>query len=162
VSAEVELVSSDDPAFLALRTEIQGTPRQHGYYLVDRVSIRGLQDLEPDALLERVFRHFDDAEWAPDDQRPTDQTWLDYATTAEGARSAAIDALVGGSEIGHARDTIPPAQAAALWEHFEALFPPPRAYYVGMGFGDARYVFQRGAAIVSAEFAGLVWVVESD
>lgn len=159
----MSLTTVDDPAFRALAAELAAHPRQCGYYLVDLVSIRALRrdGLGSEELLERVFSHFDDAEWPPMEQRP-DGRWADYAADPAAARAITIDALVGGAGVGHSVDTIPPERAAALWERFQALVPEPRTVYVGMGFGQRRYVFQQGAAIVGAEHAGVLWVVESD
>jgi hypothetical protein len=158
------LTTIDDPTFLALKAELQGYPRQCGYYLVDVVSIQDLRarSVPPEELLEQVFQHFDDQDWPPAEERPTDQAWADYAATQAQARAFAIDALLGGSQVGHTAATIPNDTATALWERFESLFPEPRTYYVGMGFGDPKFVFQHGAAIVAGDLAGLVWVVESD
>jgi hypothetical protein len=57
---------------------------------------------------------------------------------------------------------MPPDKALELWSRFEALFCEPRHYYAGMGFGDREHVFLYGAAIVSTDTAGLLWIVESD
>jgi hypothetical protein len=156
--------ASAPPELRALRSEIEAHRRQAGYYLLRLVEISDLraQESDEEALLDRLFEHFDDEPWPPPDQRPQDQTWNEYAVDRATARSAVTAALVGGPDVGHGRLTIPRARAESYFDRFEALFEEPRRYFVGMGLGDQRYSSQQGAAIVSAARAGLLWVVESD
>ncbi|MDX1433134.1 MAG: hypothetical protein R3286_11870 [Gammaproteobacteria bacterium] len=158
------LDSIDDPDFLDLRERVLAHPRMHGYYLVDLVSIEALRAAgrSEEEILDEVLEHFDDSPWPPPEERPADLTWVEHEVDAAHAREAAMEALVGGSQVGHTRDTIPPRAARQMWQDFERLFGDERRYYVGMGLGDSRYVYLHGAVIVDRERAGILWVVESD
>ena len=149
----------DDPSFLALKAELEGIPRSNGYYLIDLVSVYELRvgGSSEEEILEQVFQHFDDHEWPPVDQRPADQTWNDYSVSADLAAACVVESLAG--PYG---DSISTHRANSLWREFEALFPPPRKYFIGMGFGDPMMAFNLGAAILSYDRAGLIFVVESD
>ncbi|MBZ0188881.1 MAG: hypothetical protein K8F91_21740 [Candidatus Obscuribacterales bacterium] len=149
--------------FLALKGEIESNKRLHGYYIIKIAEITALRECsDSETIAEQVFRYFDDQEWPPVEQRPQDQTWSDYAVDRPIAREHTICALVGGNEVGHTKDTIARKKAEEFVDRFESLFDQPRIYYIGMGFGDRKYVFQSGMSIISNDLAGILWVVESD
>jgi hypothetical protein len=159
----MEPLEPDD--FVALRRDIESHPRLCGYYLVKHVSIADLRarDCTDEDIAEEVFRYFDDHPWPSIDDRPeTDQKWEDYLADESTARRQLIEYLVGGGSIGHLEVTIPEPRAAEYVERFDALFPEPKIYYLGMGFGDRKYVFSGGVVIVSSNTAGCLWVVEND
>jgi hypothetical protein len=150
--------------FRQLKAEIESYSRLCGYYLIDLVALPEVlgNEVEHDSFLDKVFQHFDDQEWPPPNERPTDQMWADYTQDRDSATNHVIEALVGGSSIGHTSVTIPPKKALELWCRFESLFSPSRRYYIGMGLGNSQYVFLYGAAIVDEHQAGLLWIVEND
>jgi hypothetical protein len=160
----MQFKTTNNPAFVKLKNEIESYTRLCGYYIVDLVEIPGLpdDDVDREIFLDELFQYFDDHEWAPPKDRPTDQTWDDYECDRDAATDQVVEALVGGPSIGHTQNTISPAVATGLWHRFEALVSEPRHYYVGMGFGNQERVFLYGAAIVGADVAGLVWVAEDD
>ncbi len=151
-------------SFVALRGAIEAHPRLGGYYILKFVGIADLraQRKTEEEIAEIVFQYFDDQKWPPLEQRPKDQTWTDYLADQTTARIKAIEVLVGGRPIGHLNVTIPEPQAAEYVDRFDAMFPHPKTYYVGMGFGDQKYVFSGGIAIISCDVAGCLWVVEDD
>lgn len=152
------------PEFLKLKEEIESHPRLCGYYLIKLVSIAELRarSLSDEEIAELVFRDFDDQEWPPDDQRPTDQSWADYIRDRNAAFEHTVEALVGGGPIGHTHVTIERPLAEVYFSRFEALFDEPRSYYTGMGFGDPEQVLVYGVSIISRTRAGLLWIAESD
>ena len=62
--------------FTELKSEIESYPRLCGYYLVDMVSVDGLpeESAEREAFLDELFQYFDDHQWPPLSERPTDQS----------------------------------------------------------------------------------------
>ncbi len=149
--------------FLALKAEIESNKRLHGYYIIKLAEITALRACgDSETIAEQVFRCFDEQEWSPVEKRPKDQAWNDYAVDRSIAREHTICALVGGSEVGHTKETISRKKAEEFVDRFESLFGQPRIYYTGMGFGDREYVFQKGLSIISNNLAGILWVVESD
>lgn len=129
----------DDPGFLELRAKLESIPRSNGYYLIDLVSVYELrvEGSSEEEILEQVFEHFDDQDWPPFEQRPADQTWNDYSVGADLAAACVVESL-----LGPYGDTISTDLAKSLWQEFEELFPPPRKYYIGMGFGDPMMAFR--------------------
>ena len=154
----------DDPAFVDFRQRVTQFRRMHGYYIVDIVSIESMRSAgqTQEEILDAVFEHFDDQEWPPAVARPSGVYWKDHEVAASEARELAVQALIGGSQIGHTTDTIFPDIAHSLWGEFEGFFRIERRYYAGIGLGDSEYVYLHGAAIVDQERAGILWVVESD
>jgi hypothetical protein len=149
--------------FVALKAEIEACKRLCGYYIIKLVDITDMRDASTgqEEIADEAFRYFDDQPWPPIRQRPDDETWAAYVVERDVAAEHAIEALVGGSSVGHLRDTIPWQEAIRFFERFEALFDEPKNYYIGMGFGDRRHVFLQGVAIISRSRAGVLWVVES-
>lgn len=154
----------DDPAFVDLRRRVARFQRMHGYYIVDVVSIESLRNAgkTQEQILDAVFEHFDDQAWPPAADRPSGVYWEDHEVSASKARESAVQALIGGSQIGHTRDTIPSTTAHSLWSEFESFFQEQRRYYTGMGLGDSKYAYLHGAAIVDQHRGGILWVVEGD
>ena len=150
--------------FLRLKAEIESHRRLSGYYLIKWVELSRFcaHEIDRAQLLDDLFQFFDDQKWPPIEHRPKDQSWADYATDMPTARRMAVDALAGGTEVGHLRDTISRNDANDYFDRFDALFPAPKRYYIEMGLVDPKYVFMHGVAIVSNDSAGLLWVVESD
>lgn len=160
----MRFVTSKSPEFAELKAEVESYPRLSGYYIIDLVAIPGFPDHDADRenLLDELFQHFDDRDWPPPRDRPTDQTWDDYERDRQVAADHAVEALIGGPQIGHTAFTIGPAKALEFWNRFESLFSEPRHYYTGMGFGDPEHVFLHGAVIIDNHKAGILWIVESD
>jgi hypothetical protein len=159
------LTTVQDPAFLAFKAELERHRRMDGYYLIDLVSIRALREaqLPEEELLEQVFRLFDDQPWPPADQRPPEAetgTWADCAVEYEQALQLVVEALRGGPEIGHGRDTVSAEEAVRLYARFLTFLPEPRSLYAGLGFGDRAYAHLRGVVVVSTDVAGVLWVVD--
>jgi hypothetical protein len=135
-----------------------------GYYilrLIDITAIRA-QVGDDDRMLDAVFEQLDGRTWPPYEERLDLGRWRDQAAPADDARAEVVTALIGGRDVGHTRDTMSAAVAAQTWELFASLFAPERTYYNGLGLGDPRYVYMRGAAIVDATRAGYLGVVEGD
>lgn len=154
----------ESPGLEDLERELGRYPRLSGYYITGMVSVPRVPGdaSAEDAFFDQLFQYFDDQEWAPQSERPQDQMWADYECSAEAARRHVVESLIGGGEIGHTRATVPEATATDLWNLFAALFPEPRRYFIGMGLGDNRYVYQQGAVIVGTGAAGILWIVEDD
>lgn len=153
-----------DPVFVKFRRKISRYPRMHGYYLMDVVSIESMRSagLTQEEILDAVFEFFDDQTWPPPADRPSDVSWSQHEVEGEVAEQIAVRALIGGTEVGHKRDTMPPKVARSLWREFQGFFQGERRYYVGMGLGDYKYAYLQGAAVVDETRAGVLWVVEND
>jgi len=157
-------VTITNPEFVKLKDELARFPRRCGYYLFDVVSVSPIpeDDAVRDLYLDDLFRHFDDKEWPPLSDYPTDQTWDCYECGREEAATHVVEALVGGPAIGHTRKTISPDKALGLWYRFESLFTEPRRYYMRIGFGSVEMAFQHGSVIIGGGRAGLLCIAESD
>jgi hypothetical protein len=150
--------------FLDLKTAVESHKRLCGYYIIKLVDIMDLRaaGADDEEIAEQVFQYFDDHLWPALDQRPSDQAWADYEREMPVAKQHTLEALVGASSIGHTKPTMTRRKAERYFEQFEQMFEEPRKYFTGMGFGDPRYVFQYGVAIISHKRAGVLWIVESD
>lgn len=137
-----------------LQAELATRPRRHGYYLVRMVA-------REHRSLDEVFALLDDQTWPPVSGSP-DHDWDGHQIDEAEATTLAVEALVGGHHIGHTHDTIPAAQAEALWRRFRGLFAAQARCYGRLGLGDPSYVFQLGAAVVDDHHAGVLAVVEDD
>jgi hypothetical protein len=145
-----------------LRRVVGRYPRMHGYYLLNLVPLpEDWRDHEETALTAAI-QALDDHPWPPPEVRPDDQRWVDYEVPEPEASAHVVAALVGGSEVGHARDTIPISDARPIWEAFRALFSTSARFFMGVGLGDSKYVFQQGAVVVDDHKAGCLCVIESD
>lgn len=147
-------------ALEAIQVALARFPRMHGYYLLKVVDVEWTDD--KDASLDVIMQQLDDHPWPPREQRPTSPGWIDDVITEEDAREMVITGLVGGANVGHARDTISRATATAIWGQFRALFSERVQFFRNAGFGDSRYVFSTGAVAIDAMRAGILVVVESD
>ena len=158
------LTEIEDSEFDALKTRIESRPRLCGYYILGLVSIREFRDSNAtqESILEHVINYFDDDPTEPDPNFVSDHGWVDYETDHDRARAHAIESLVGGSQIGHTRHTMTELQAAKAFDEFLNLCGPNPRFYIGMGIGDRKYVFQYGVLIVANSRGGMLWVVESD
>lgn len=145
-----------------VRRAVARYPRRSGYYLVNLVSLPENWVEDEEVALTEAIQALDDQRWPPPEERPDDQRWVDYEVSELQAAAHVVAALVGGPEIGHARDTIPNAEARAIWETFRALFATNARFFVGVGLGDFRYVYQQGAVMVDDRRAGCLCVIEND
>ena len=155
----------DSFAFRKLRSEIESFPRCCGHYIIDLVSIsqERLSGWSQEQILDMVFQYFDEEQWPPESERPSDQSWeRDYVVDESVARARVIEQLIGGRTIGQVGDIMSSTKATEFWDRFCEFFTSDRKHYVAMGLGDSTYVFQEGAAIVDFDRAGILWVVESD
>lgn len=151
---------SDDPLLVEIRAKLAQAPRMHGYYLLRLIRSERTAEVDEAARLDWLLEQLDDRPWAPTNapQDPADGYQVDEATAA----AHAVTMLVGGADVGHARDTMSPASAASLWTQFRTLFAPSARCFIGLGFGDPAYVFLRGVAVIDDTRAGYLGVVESD
>lgn len=156
--------TSANRKFVELRSDIEKHPRLCGYYLIDLVEISGFPESgsERELFLDALFEHFDDEPWPPPSERPGEGSWDDHACDRDQATVHVVEALVGGSSIGHLKNTMAPAEALELWSRFEALFVEPRRYYTGMDLGDSLYAYQYGTVVIAPNRAGLLWIVDGD
>ncbi len=145
-----------------LRRDLDRYPRMHGYYLLNSVQMPANWQSDEEHSLSSAFELLDDHPWMPVETHPNDQYWTDYEVFETEAREQTVAALVGGNEIGHARETIPQGVAASIWESFRKQFSPQARFFVRLGLGNPEHVFQRGTVVVDEETAGCLWVVESD
>lgn len=145
-----------------LRRAVARYPRRRGYYLVNLVALPEKWVDDEEVALTEAMQALDDQRWPPPEDRPDDQRWVDYEVSELRAAAHVVAALVGGPEIGHARDTIPKAEARAIWEAFRASFATNARFFIGVGLGDFRYVYQRGAVVVDNRKAGCLCVIEND
>jgi hypothetical protein len=150
--------------FLQLRAEIEAHEISPGYYIIKLAEIGAERNMgrTEEEIAEQVFQWFDDQEWPPAENRPTDQTWGDYAVERAPARDHILEALVGGPPFGHTEETMSMTQAASYFDRFDSLFEDPKTYYINLGFGDPEHVFLHGVAVISATRAGYLGVVQSD
>lgn len=144
----------------AIRATLAKLPRMHGYYLLKVVDIEWTSDEE--SSLDVIMQQLDDHPWPTRAQRPTFPCWTEYVITEEDAREMVITGLIGGANIGHARDTISRPTAIAVWDQFRSLFSERVRFFRNDGFGDRRYVYSTGAVAVDATRAGILVIVESD
>ncbi len=112
----------------------------HGYYLLKFVPLPAAWRQDEEAALTPAFEALDDKSWKPPELRPNDQLWVDYEVDEAKARAHVVAALVGGSEVGHMRDTVPEGVAQELWKKCRDLFLPDARFFVGVGLGDSAYV----------------------
>jgi hypothetical protein len=152
-----------DPQVDEIARILAAHPRMAGYYILRLVDITTIRaQVSEDRMIDAVFQHFDGRKWPAFEDRIGLGSWSDSEVTAESAQAEVVAAPIGGGAIGHTRDTMSAASALQTWQRFASLFGPDRRYFIGMGLGDPRYVFQSGAAIVDATRAGYIGVVESD
>ena len=145
-----------------LRQTLAQYPRMHGYYLLNMVPLHvGWREAE-EGSLSAAFEALDDQTWPPPELRPKDQLCSDYEVDEIKACARVVEALVGGSAVGHSVDTIPRAEAFAMWKRFRDLFSPESRFFLGVGFGDSNYAYQEGAVVVDNQKAGCLIVVEDD
>ncbi len=153
------------PEFEQLRQDITAHPRLNGYYLIGLVSIQHLRQaaVPQEAILEKLIEHFDDDPIEHDPRNvPQDQQWSDYEVDSNRARSHTVEALKGGSPIGHTRETMSETTAEHLFTRFVALCGSHPRFYIGLGIGNSQYVYLHGVLIVADNLAGILWIVESD
>lgn len=137
-------------------------PRAFGYYLVKMVALEPGWRADEQAALTRAIEALDDRPWPAPELRPSDQSWTDYETTEAVGEQNAIQALVGGNAVGHARETIERPEARRIWLQFRALFSAEARFFCGVGLGDSRYVFSEGVVVIDEWRAGCLCVVEND
>ncbi len=160
-TAAPRLDDLDAPALAAIRARLAQAPRMHGYYLTRLIAADPVAGVDDATRLDRLFEQLDDQPWPPPSERPADPG-ADYQVDEPTAAAHAVAMLIGGADVGHARDTIAPATAASLWTQFRALFSPSARCFIGLGLGDPAHVFQRGVAVVDHRRAGYLGVIESD
>jgi hypothetical protein len=155
---------SGAPEFAALKAEIESHPRLCGYYILELVSIYEWRHggVPQETILEKLVDHFDSDPTDPNPNFVPDQEWTDYETTRDDARGHVVESLIGGSQIGHTRETMPRSTAAEFFDRFVAVCGANPRFYIGLGLGDRTYSFQYGALIVADELAGIFWIVEDD
>jgi hypothetical protein len=117
-----------EPKFVAFRSRLTQYPRMDGYYLVDIVSIESMRTAgcSQEEILDTTFEHFDDQDWPPPEARPLNIPWSADAVDSDTAERVVMRALIGGREVGHTMDTIPPDVAGFLWSEFQGFFPGSR------------------------------------
>ncbi len=148
--------------FAQIQRDLERYPRMHGYYLCKTVRMQWNWEMDEERSLTTAFEALDDHPWPPHERHPVEQRGADYEVVESQAREHTVTALVGGIEIGHARETIPHDIAILIWDRFRKLFSPQARFFVRLSLGDPEYVFQSGAVVVDEEYAGCLWVVESD
>lgn len=159
----LEWIDIPDPRMDEIARTLADHPRMAGYYILRLVDITAIRArVSEDRMLDAAFEHFDGRIWPAFEERVGLGSWSEYEATSKDARAEVIGALIGGGAIGHINDTMSAVLAAQIWERFEALFADDRKYFIGLGLGDRKYVFQSGAAIVDATRAGFIGVVEDD
>ena len=156
----MDSVSSE--SFEQLCRVIARHPRMRGYYLLKVVPLPQNWREDEEVVLTEAIQSLDDHAWPPPEARPADQRWVDYEVSELAAAAHVIAALVGGLEIGHARETMPMAEARPIWEAFRALFSTNARFFLGVGLGDPKYVFQHGAVVADDHKAGCLCVIEND
>lgn len=149
-------------SFEGIRRVLARYPRMRGYYLLNVVPLPENWAEHEETLLTEAIEALDDHEWPPVEARPADQRWVDYEVSELVAAAHAAAALVGGGAVGHARDTIPIADARPIWEAFRGLFSTSARFFIGVGLGDPKYVFQQGVVVADGEKAGCLCVIEND
>lgn len=145
-----------------IRRVLARYPRAYGYYLLNMVPLSENWVEYEEVLLTEAIQALDDQPWPPPEARPDNQRWVDYEVSEPAAAAHVIAALVGGSEVGHARETIPMQDARWIWDAFRGLFSSPARFFIGVGLGDSRYVFQHGAVVADEHRAGCLCVIEND
>lgn len=150
--------------FTALKADIEAHPRLCGYYIIHLVSIRDLRaDNTPqEKILEILVEHFDDDPNDPDPEFVPDHEWSDYETTLDRARVHTVESLIGGPRIGHTVQAMDDSTAGECFDRFVEICGPNPRFYIGLGIGDRKYVFQYGLLAVADDRAGILWIVESD
>ena len=154
--------SASSESFEHLRRVVARYPRMRGYYLLKVAPLPQNWREDEELVLTEAIESLDDHPWPPPEARPHDQRWVDYEVSELAAAAHVIAKLVGGLEIGHARETIPMAEARPIWEAFRALFSANARFFLGVGLGDSKYVFQHGAVVVDDHKAGCLCVIEND
>lgn len=148
----------------SLRSQLERHPRQHGYYIIDLVSIKDLR--ESGRTNEEIMDVLTDLWYDEPSDRvsvaQSDQTWADYRVEFAEARTHTIEALVGGRDVGHTRDTISKNVASECFDQFIAIVDDKLSFYIRLGIGNADYVFNHGVVAIGEKRAGILWVVEGD
>ncbi len=152
------------PEIEAWKADVEAHPRLCGYYILGLVSIRELRaaGADEETILEQVIDHYDDDPSEPDPDFVPDHGWVDNETTRARAREHVVESLVGGGQIGHLEQTMSAARAGELFDRLVALCGPSPRFYAGLGIGNPEYVYLYGVLVVTAEIAGILWVVEDD
>lgn len=154
--------SGDNPSLGRLRRELDSRPRMHGYYLLRLVDLPAGWRADEESSLTCAFEALDDKQWEPLELRPTDQRWIDYEVDEATACDHVVAGLVGGSAVGHIKETFAPQDALDVWKAFRSLFLRDARFFCGVDLGDPAYVFREGAIIVDETRAGCLGVVEDD
>ncbi len=157
----------DNPQrFKNLRSQIQSYPRQSGNYYFDfkqRTNVTAEDDVA------QLFAQLDLVTISSED-------WIEYEASKEVAKNWLKNALIGGSEIGHTKNTIEPTKAEDFAQNFFLLFDSNAKYYTNQlknkndetlsnafdHFGNRDHVYSYGVAIVDNKNIGIIWIVESD
>lgn len=137
----------------------------HGYYLLNVVPLPANWRDHEEVALTAAIQALDDHDCRPAESRPDDQRWLDYEVSEPEASAHVVSALVGGrrgrSCAGHdsnGRRT----SGLGFGKRFALSFSTSARFFVGVGLGDSKYVFQHGAVVVDDHRASCLCVIESD
>lgn len=154
----------NDTQFQAFRSRVEQHRRMNGYYIIDVVSISEMREagLSDEEIMDALTDLWDDEPADREFSVPSNQMWADYRVEFAEARTHTIEALVGGRDVGHTRDTLPDGVAGECFDQFLALFDDMPKLYIRLGIGNSQYVFNRGVVAVGESKAGILWVVEGD
>lgn len=137
-------------------------PRLCGYYLIGLMDISDEHGRATAEVLDEALELLDDQDWPPPEQRPQDQTWLDYRVGRAAAHAHMLESLIGGNNIGHTKPTMSVEVAEEMWALFLRNFADEAEFLTGMSLGDSEHVFLVGVAAFDHQRVGVLCIAESD